>query len=414
MTRNPNADLIGLLDIGTTAVRCAIAELEPHRTGAPRARRIVGFATTRSFGINSGVVVNPDAAEEAVRKAVAQAERMAGCTISRVVATVTCGRITSHRFKAHADVAGSVVTREDLARLHAGAESYAARGGRTLIHWAQTGIALDGEVGVESPVGMVGQRLTGHYNTVSADEGPIRNLVGLIQSCVLEVAALVPAPIATAVAVTRPDERAEGITVVDVGGGTMSYATFQDHQLLGCGVLRFGGLQITKDIARRLGVSEAEAERLKVLEGSLVTAPSDRERLLELPREPGDERDGLVSVADLNAIIARRAATQFAGLRDMFADTQGAAPDRLVVAGGGSRLGALAVGLGDDLGRPVRLGQPAPVVGLPADMTHAALSAVFGLSAFVPRAHARTTGDRPVHARDRYMDRIQKWVLETF
>src|SRR5882672_3992119 len=92
--RNP---LIVGLDIGTYKIGVIVAEISDG--GA----EIVGIGTATSKGLRKGVVVNIEATVDSIRKAVEEAELMAGCEIRSVVA----GSAGSHikGFNSHGVVA---------------------------------------------------------------------------------------------------------------------------------------------------------------------------------------------------------------------------------------------------------------------------------------------------------------------
>ncbi len=124
------APVIAALDVGTSKVVCLIA------TGDDRGRtRLLGIGHQRSRGIKAGMVIDPDAAEQSVRAAVGQAERMAGVTMEQISLAVSCGRLKSQRFVARARTETGFAGDVDVARVLEGGESYATRGGRTLVQF---------------------------------------------------------------------------------------------------------------------------------------------------------------------------------------------------------------------------------------------------------------------------------------
>ncbi|MEO0730714.1 MAG: cell division protein FtsA, partial [Pseudomonadota bacterium] len=385
---NPN--LIGLLDIGSTKIACAVVEVVQGPSGARRAGRVLGLGHQRSKGITSGLITNLDEAEAAVRSAVSNAERMAGSLIGSVVATVSCGRIASQRFKAHVEPAASVVDADDIARLRHAADGYARRGGRLLIHLNLMDYAIDDQAGIDDPIGFGGDRLTGTFHTVSGDAGPIRNLGALISRCYLANETLVPAPVASALSVTSNEERQLGCTVVDYGGGTISFADYEAGRLSGCGVLAFGGDLITYDIARRFGTTVREAERIKTLYGTMVSAPSDDSRVIEYARPDDAKGDGrLQTQQDLNRIVTMRVERQLAAFAESpsGATLVHAGPGEtrpVILTGGASLLTAVGGPLAATLKRPVRLAAPRGLPGLGADLASPQFAALWGLSHCVP------------------------------
>src|SRR5487761_64209 len=77
------------LDLGTTKVCCAVADLES--TGL----RVLGVGMVASRGVRKGAVVEIDRAAEAVAEAVDMAEQMSGVPIDSAVVGIAGGHITS-------------------------------------------------------------------------------------------------------------------------------------------------------------------------------------------------------------------------------------------------------------------------------------------------------------------------------
>ena len=104
---------VSVLDVGSTKICCLIARLKPRDSEALRRRthsvEVLGFASTRSRGIKSGVVVDLDEAEQAIRLAVDAAERMAEVTVGSLIVNLSCGRLKSETFSASVKVGGAVV-----------------------------------------------------------------------------------------------------------------------------------------------------------------------------------------------------------------------------------------------------------------------------------------------------------------
>src|SRR5260370_29100224 len=61
------------LDIGTSKVTCVVGE--PGEGGL---LQIIGIGEAEARGLRKGVIVNPDAAVEAIKRAIDEAERMSG------------------------------------------------------------------------------------------------------------------------------------------------------------------------------------------------------------------------------------------------------------------------------------------------------------------------------------------------
>ena len=99
------------LDIGTTKICAIVGEVTDSGLD------IVGIGTHPSKGMRKGVIINIDATVESIRKAVEEAELMAGTEIT----SVYCGIAGSHirGFNSHGVVAvkNREVTENDIKRV---------------------------------------------------------------------------------------------------------------------------------------------------------------------------------------------------------------------------------------------------------------------------------------------------------
>ena len=80
-------EIIVGLDIGTTKICAVVGEISGDEIN------IVGIGTHPSIGLRKGVVVNIESTVESIKKAVEEAELMAGCEISSVYAGIAGGHI---------------------------------------------------------------------------------------------------------------------------------------------------------------------------------------------------------------------------------------------------------------------------------------------------------------------------------
>src|SRR5882724_11205070 len=114
--------LVASLDIGTSKIACMIARLRPcPPNGALRGRshavELVGYSQIQSRGVKAGSVVDLSECEQAVRHAVALAERMAKVRVASVSLSVSGGRLQGQLVEAAADIRGGSVTSVDVTRV---------------------------------------------------------------------------------------------------------------------------------------------------------------------------------------------------------------------------------------------------------------------------------------------------------
>ena len=94
---------------------------------------------------------------------------------------------------------------------------------------------------------------------------------------------LVLEPLASALAVLTEDEKELGVALVEMGAGTTDLAVFHEGKIRHLGTIAFGGNNVTSDIVHGLGVTQADAERLKEKHGCAYESLVDPSEIIQLP-----------------------------------------------------------------------------------------------------------------------------------
>jgi cell division protein FtsA len=412
--RRQALDVIGVLDVGTSKTVCVIA-LAPGSRGEGEVE-VLGIGNQPTRGLTAGDVTEPDAAEQAVRAAVMQAERMAGVVLEDVVLGVACRGLKSSTFTASCEVAERLVEDEDIDRLLEAGRTFAARDGRTLLHMNCISYRLDDAAGIANPRGMAGSKLAADLHAVTVKEVPLQNLLQVVERSYLSASRLAPAPFAGGLAATTEEERHLGVVVIDIGAGTTSVAMFAQGHLLWNDVVPGGGGSITEDIARTLAVPLPQAERIKRECGTLARVENaDRGETLGAPAggPPIPRRAAINEIRDVVRgrllVHLRHVAQRIKG-----SGVAGYAAQWMVLTGGASLQPGLRELAAEVFARPVRVGQPMRLPGMPGDFSSPAYATATGLVllALDPAAGVRRgqPGARPA----RYMGRVGQWLMESF
>src|SRR6202521_3712810 len=366
MPQNRTA-LVASLDIGTSKIACMIARLKPcppsdALRGRSHAIELIGYSQIQSRGVKAGAVVDLVECEQAVRQAVALAERMAKVRVESVLLSVSAGRLQAQLIEAAADIKGAAVTPADVARVTSAGMHHATGEGRTVLHALPTGYSIDGVKGVRDPKGMMARQFGVDMNVVTADTTVVKNLMLVVERCHLNVEAMAASPYVAGLAVLTDDEVDIGAAVVEMGAGTTTIATYCGGRFVHASGFAVGGQHITMDLARGLSACIADAERIKTLYGTVLTGGSDARELMSVPSAGDDDQDvpQTVSRATLANIVRHRAEEIFEMVRDRLADSPFAAEPkaRVVLSGGASQLTGTLELATRVLNRPVRIGRP--------------------------------------------------------
>jgi len=421
--------VVSVLDIGTSKICCLIAKLRPRDEsqvlpGRTHKIEMLGIGHQRARGIKSGVIVDLDAAEQAIRQAVDAAERMAGVTVESLIINVSSGRLVSEAFSADISLGGYAVCDKDIAQvLRVGAE-HALAPERSVVHSVPIGYSIDAEHGITQPRGMIGNRLGVDMHIVTAENAPLRNLELCINRAHLSVEAIVATPYAAGLAALVDDETQMGCACIDMGGGTTTLSVFMDGRFVFSDAIAIGGNHVTMDLARGLSTRLDDAEKLKVLQGSVLVGAGDDNTLVSIPPVGEDDRDipNQVPRSHLTRIIRPRLEETLELIRERlaksgFADAVG---KRLVLTGGGSQINGLGEMARRILSRNVRLGRPMGMAGMPEAAKGPAFSTAVGLLIYPQIAQIENFSTmRSVHrgrstGTDGPFSRLGNWIKESF
>jgi cell division protein FtsA len=378
--RNGRAGPFGVLDVGSTKITCLIGRTESDGT-----LRVLGGGFTRSRGVRGGGITDLDEAERAIRAAVALAEEMADYRLRTVTVNLSCGQPESRLFNVQWPVGGRQVTEADVRRVISEARARSITEGRETIHSLPVSFAVDETVGVVDPRGHHCDQLSARLHVVDALSMALRNLGNAVQRCDLEISEVVCAPFASGLSCLVEDERELGATLVDMGGGTTSLAVFGEGELLHTAQVPVGGQHVTRDIAGVLSTPIDNAERLKTLYGNAHGSPDDEREILpvQLIGEE-DHQFARIPRSMVVGIIKPRLEETFEMVRDRLdgAGLGRAASGRVVLAGGASQLVGVRELAMRILNRPVRLGRPSALRGLPEAASGPAFATATGMLAW--------------------------------
>jgi len=156
--------------------------------------------------------------------------------------------------------------------------------------------------------------------------------------------------------------------------------------------------------------------------GGVLAGAADERDMIAVPPVDNDEREAphFVSRANLVRIIKPRIEEILEMVRDRLASSPFASEPRgrVVLTGGASQLTGLAGLAAQILGRPVRIGRPLGISGLPEQAKGPAFAAAAGLLIYPQSAHLEHFEPRPTRhtatGTGGYIARVGRWLRESF
>ncbi len=372
-----NEKIIVGLDIGTTKITAIVGEMLEDEIN------IIGVGSHPSTGLRKGTVVNIESTVDSIKKAVEEAELMAGCDISSVYVGIAGSHIKG--FNSHGIIAikGREITDQDVDRVIDAAKAVAIPTDREILHVIPQEFIVDDMESIQNPVGMTAIRLEAKIHIVTGAVSSARNIVKCCNKAGLEVCDIALESLASGEAVLTDEEKELGCLIADMGGGTTDLALFKDNNLKFIYELTLGGNNMTNDISIGLRTPLPEAEKIKTEHGTCVPDNLRGPRTIEVPAVGGRAPKKL-SKGILSEILEPRVEEIFSLLKqELFSNgLENSFPAGFVLTGGSVVLDGITEIAESVFNVPVRIGEPDKIGGLKDIVQNPAYATGVGLVIF--------------------------------
>jgi cell division protein FtsA len=394
------------LDIGTTKT-CAVVGVN-----GPAGLEIVGVGEAPSTGMRKGVVIDLEATVHSIEAAAEKAERMAGVHIGDVFVGITGDHMRSTNNHAVVAVSGEdrEVSPNDVRRVIDASKIINLPADRQIVHALPRYFTVDGQEGVEDPIGMAGGRLEVDTHIVTGSTSFITNVLKCVHRAGLEAAGLVFEPLATSTATLRPEEKQVGVVMLDLGGGTTDIAVYSLGSAIYTATLPVGGNMLTNDLSLGLKTTLSEAEEIKKRFGAGVRDDGAADSFAVRTLDGRTEK--LRSTEDVRQIVVPRVLETLRMARQKIVENvpRDLVLGEVVLTGGGALLPNVEDIAEDVFGLPVRIGVPDGLGGLTEMMAQPQYATAIGLVLF--GAHDERDAADIARRRGSVAHRVQKWLSD--
>lgn len=398
------------LDIGTTKICAIVGEASGEQVN------IIGLGTFPSKGIRKGVVVNIESTVQSIKKAVEEAELMAGYPITSVYAGIAGGHIKGINSHGVIAVKNREIGPNEVKRVIDAASAVAIPMDREVIHIIPQEYIVDGQDGIRDPVGMSGVRLEGRVHIVTGAITSAQNIIKCANRAGLDVDDIVLEQLGSSEAVLTSEEKELGVAIVDIGGGTTDLIIFVNGAIKHTAVVAVAGSHITNDIAMGLRTPVEEAEKIKLRYGCALVSMVRKDETIEVP-SVGGRKPRVLSRQLLAEIIEPRVEEI---LTLVYEEVVRAGYGKLiasgvVLTGGTAILDGLPELAEQIFNLPVRRGTPMGIGGL-VDLVNSPMYATgVGLVLYGSKHRAKgrfKVGERNIFSKVTH--RMKEWIGEFF
>ena len=273
------------LDAGSRKTRLVICVLEDGRL------RVVGCSAVESQGWLKGKIADQGALTQTILAALREAESQAGVAIESV--TVGMGGPTVRGANGRGVMEmGQVreIEQRDVNRVVDRASRVQLQEDRMVLQLFPQDFVVDDHPGHRDPRKMLASRLEINVHLVMASVQEHNSLIGSVNQAHLVVEETVFEALAACYASVLPEERREGIALIDIGAESTELVVYYGDAMHMATTVRVCGDHFTRDLAQGLCISFEDAEMVKLEYGSAAMESCPENILVELPtpesREP--------------------------------------------------------------------------------------------------------------------------------
>ena len=412
MAKANQEHLVGI-DVGSRKVMCVVAQPSSQTPGMAK---VLGFSRVASCGIRKGIVYDVEEAVDVIRRAVTEAQTMAGVPVKNVWAAIGGADLRSANCRGVAVLRSQEVRRNEVLEAQQNARDHIDKEARglDLLATINQGYTVGEVSGCTNPLGLQGASIEAQYHAVYGARSSAENLRRTLQRAGLDLSGYTPHPWASASAVLSSTDMEAGSAVIDIGAQTTSLTVFTEGIIRYTQVKPWGADYFTRDIAAVLGVTMGQAEELKCGQGHCL--PDD---VIAGESVWSPAMDGRVPRRFSRALLAKtlyaRACEMMEHYRKILCETSYEDSVRIItLTGGGSRLRGISGVAESVFGKTVRIGRPANIEGVTQFSDQPEASVVMGLVAAAEDAAMNTPGAQGRWAMPRVFDRVKHFLVGSY
>ncbi|MGI9183223.1 MAG: cell division protein FtsA, partial [Longimicrobiaceae bacterium] len=363
-----------------------IAEVMGGAARAPQLK-VLGVGQAKTSGMRREVVTDIEATTVSIRKAVKEAELMAGVSVERLYVGIAGEHIDGRPSTGVVAVGREEIAPRDVDRVHEVAQALAIPADRELLHAIPQEYKVDAQAGIRDPIGMAGTRLEAEVFIVTGATAAAQNIRKSVSRAGYAVHELVLEPLASSLATLSDEEKEMGVALLELGGGTTDIIIFHERKIRHLATLPWGGGTVTNDIVKGLSLPYTEAVRVKERWGSARSDLVDPHDVFELPG--GSSGNVRQIPRELLAHIIEQRMDEIFGLaadqieRAALGERLGAG---IVLSGGGAAIPGVMELAERTFAAPVRCGIPGEgIVGLVDSVRRPKFASATGLALYGAR-----------------------------
>lgn len=347
---------ITALDLGTSQIRAIVAETQKDGKLS-----LLSVLKIPSIGLRKGEIVSLDEAVHSLNRIINEIKQINKSAAKNIFINIGGGNIKFQNSRGIVAVsrADNEIYPDEVDRAIKASQSINIGPNRMIIHTITREFVVDGIGEISDPLGMTGSRLEVNSLIIDAFKPTVNNLIKAVEAAGGKIGGLIYNPLASGRSVLTKAQKELGATVIDIGFGTTSMATYEEGKLIQAAVFPVGASNITNDLAIGLKCPVKTAEKIKLSFGSALSREISNKEKIDL-HLIDESLKSMVSRRFISEIIEVRLAEIFELVNNelKLVGKAGKLPVGAAITGAGAKISDIIELAKQELKLPAQIGIP--------------------------------------------------------
>ena len=254
-------DIIVGLDIGVSKVSCVIGQVNKFSE-----IEVIGYGLSNNSGIKRGQILDYERVGQSIKDAVNSAEQISELSVNSAYVNIKGMNVRIEKVVMESEVErpNDGMTVNDIYNLYTKIQiSTRLERDEQIIDILPSAYVVNGRIYKDEPIGAFCKTFQMEVEVVIARGDYIEGIQKALKYANLKIDGLILETLATSNIILMPEEKQNGVLMLDIGGGHTDISVYKKDKLEFYTTLPVGGDHITNDISLTFEISTDEAEKLK-------------------------------------------------------------------------------------------------------------------------------------------------------
>ncbi len=332
-----SSEPISAIEVGTSHTVFIVGQ--PERDGRIT---VLAASSIEMTGLRKGLVIKPSNVRAGIQHAINVVAGKTSIPESSNWLVVSGGNVSSDTVVHSILTTNGEVSPDNISDAVRRATQMPPSTNRTILHCVQQEFLIrqgGSERVVQEAEGLSGESVQANVMLIHCDEAALKDLHSVVQDSHLPIRGHIFSAVCAGRAVLSQEQMHDGTLLLNLGGGTTSYALYSGGILRKAGSIPVGGDHVTSDISQAFHISSIPAEKIKCAYGSADPADASREETITVPATGYTDHDRTLSLQMFDSVINARIDELFRVVLSIVGNTGYVG---VVLVGGGALLKGVA------------------------------------------------------------------------